>query len=280
MELENYKAIVFDLGGTLMEYEGMPLDWSDYYYQGFKKINENFGLELSDADIDKSAEILKSYNPRNKYREYEIMPVVLFDEAMAGWSNVPDIRDAIEAFFSGKGLKAKVFDYSKKLIAICKKHGIKVACLTDLPNGMPDSLFRDSIPDIIKMFDLYVSSQTCGFRKPNKAGLEYIAEHFGIDVKDILYVGDEDKDRKTADNAGCSFMHIDEFKKCEESEISEKEFEKKKTLFLEQKKTLDSFLKTGAISQLQYDKSYGDLVKKMGMESVAKELEKDLEGQK
>ena len=50
------------------------------------------------------------------------------------------------------------------------------------------------------------------------------------------------------------------------------EFEKKKILFLEQKKTLDIFLKTGAISQLQYDKSYGDLVKKMGMESVAEEL--------
>lgn len=57
-------------------------------------------------------------------------------------------------------------------------------------------------------------------------------------------------------------------------------YEKKKQLFLDQKKTLDSFLKTGAISRLQYDKSYGDLVKKMGMESVAKELEKDLEGQK
>ena len=67
-------------------------------------------------------------------------------------------------------------------------------------------------------------------------------------------------------------MHIDEFKKCEESEISEKEFEKKKILFMEQKKTLDSFLKTGAISKMQYDKSYGDLVKKMGMEKVAEEL--------
>ena len=118
MELENYKAIVFDLGGTLMEFEGMPLNWSDYYYQGFNKINELFGLGLSDAVIDKSTEILKSYNPRNKYREYEIMPVVLFDEAMAGWSNIPDIREAIEVFFSGIGLKAKVFDYSKKLIAI------------------------------------------------------------------------------------------------------------------------------------------------------------------
>lgn len=56
------------------------------------------------------------------------------------------------------------------------------------------------------------------------------------------------------------------------TEISEKKFEKKKTLFIEQKKTLDTFLKTGAISRMQYDKSYGDLVKKMGMESVAEEL--------
>lgn len=218
MDLENYKAVVFDLGGTLMEYEGMPLNWSDYYYQGFKKINEHFGLELSDADIEKSSEILKSYNPRNNYREYEIMPGVLFDEAMSGWSNIPDIREAIEVFFSGIGLKAKVFDYSKKLIEICKKHGAKVACLTDLPSGMPDNLFRDAVPDIIKMFDLYVSSQTCGYRKPNRAGLKYIAKNFDIDVKDILFVGDEDKDRQTAENAGCDFMHIDEFRKCEASD--------------------------------------------------------------
>ena len=50
------------------------------------------------------------------------------------------------------------------------------------------------------------------------------------------------------------------------------EFEKKKELFLKQKETLDTFLKTGAISRMQYDKSYGDLVKKMGMEGVAEEL--------
>ena len=54
--------------------------------------------------------------------------------------------------------------------------------------------------------------------------------------------------------------------------MTEGDFAKKKELFLEQKKTLDTFLKTGAISRLQYDKSYGDLVKKMGMESVAEKL--------
>jgi hypothetical protein len=49
--------------------------------------------------------------------------------------------------------------------------------------------------------------------------------------------------------------------------------EKKKTLFLEQKRTLDIFLSNGAINEAQYNKSYGDLVKHMGMEDVAKEFE-------
>lgn len=51
--------------------------------------------------------------------------------------------------------------------------------------------------------------------------------------------------------------------------------EKKKALFLEQKKTLDIFLSNGAINEAQYNKSYGDLVKLMGMEDVAKEIESE-----
>ena len=41
--------------------------------------------------------------------------------------------------------------------------------------------------------------------------------------------------------------------------------EKKKELFLRQKRTLDLFLERNAISKAQDDKSLGDLVEKMGM---------------
>ena len=41
--------------------------------------------------------------------------------------------------------------------------------------------------------------------------------------------------------------------------------EKKQQLFLNQKDTLDLFLERGAISQMQYDKSLGDLREKMGV---------------
>lgn len=47
--------------------------------------------------------------------------------------------------------------------------------------------------------------------------------------------------------------------------------EKKVQLFLQQKETLDLFLARNAISQAQYDKSYGDLVVKMGMEDIVKQ---------
>ena len=46
-------------------------------------------------------------------------------------------------------------------------------------------------------------------------------------------------------------------------------------LFLHQKETLDTFLANGAITQAQYNKSYGDLVVKMGMEEVAKKIQKE-----
>ncbi len=41
--------------------------------------------------------------------------------------------------------------------------------------------------------------------------------------------------------------------------------EQLKQLFLSQKQTLDTFLQNGAITKAQYDKSLGDLTRKMGI---------------
>ena len=42
--------------------------------------------------------------------------------------------------------------------------------------------------------------------------------------------------------------------------------EQLRQLYLSQKQTLDTFLNNGAITKAQYDKSLGDLTRKMGME--------------
>lgn len=211
------KAIVFDLGGTLMEYSGMPLNWSDYYITGFEKVNETLELNLSENELYKAVEILKSYNPRISKRENEIEPKIIFSDAIVNWKNKPDVNKVIDIFFEGLDLKANIYDYTVVLLKKCKSAGYKIACLTDLPNGMPDNLFKCAIKEIIEYFDLYVSSQSCGVRKPNKSGLKSIASIFNISESDILYIGDEEKDFLTAKNAGCGFIYIEDFLKYEDS---------------------------------------------------------------
>ena len=46
--------------------------------------------------------------------------------------------------------------------------------------------------------------------------------------------------------------------------------EKKIQLYLKQKKLLDDFLERGAISKAQYEKSFGDLTEKMGMQAYGR----------
>lgn len=205
--------IVFDLGGTLMEYIGMPLDWSEYYYEGFAKVNNILGLHVLEKQLHKSVEILKQYNPRISKREYEIAPEIIFSKAIAEWENKPNIEKVIVTFFKGLKLYAKIYNYSIDILKKCKNFGYKIAYLTDLPSGMPDYIFKAEITEIINLCDFYVSSQSCGARKPNKKGLLTIANFFSVDISELLFVGDEEKDYMTACNAGCKFMFIDDFLK-------------------------------------------------------------------
>ena len=63
--------------------------------------------------------------------------------------------------------------------------------------------------DVMPYFDEYVSSVNCGYRKPSPVGLERIAERFGADKSEMIFVGDEEKDIKTADRFGCKSVLID-----------------------------------------------------------------------
>lgn len=203
------KVLVFDLGGTLMEYMGMPASWEDYYKQGFEALNRYYQCDVSAACIDKSIEILKSFNPRIIYREVEYTPEYIFSKALEHWGKELPIHDCSYKFFQGLKLNAMIYSDTIPALKTLRKKGYQIATLTDLPTAMSDELFKNDIALLLPYFDFYVSSLSCGFRKPNSKGLELIAEHYEIPVKELIFVGDEEKDRKTAYNAGCRFVQID-----------------------------------------------------------------------
>lgn len=202
------KIIVFDLGGTLMQYVGMPDSWVNFYHQGFDAIIQKYDCNVSKDDVEKSIHILKNFNPRINYREIEYSAEYIFKKVLEHWHVDAPIANCIETFWSGLKLSAEIYSDTIDVLQVLKEKGYVIATLTDLPNAMPDEVFKKDILELINYFDYYVSSAVAGYRKPHIQGLQMISDKFGVPVTELVFVGDEEKDRRTASNANCKFVHI------------------------------------------------------------------------
>lgn len=202
------KTVVFDLGGTLMQYVGMPYSWADFYYKGFESIIQKYNINISQEIIGNSVQMLKEFNPRISGREIEYSPEYIFTKVLEPWHIDIAIQSCIEIFWSGLHLKAEIYPETTNILHMLKERGYAVAALTDLPSAMPDEIFKQDISELLGYFDYYVSSSVSGYRKPNCRGLQMIAEKSGTPVEKLIFIGDEEKDRKTACNANCKFIWI------------------------------------------------------------------------
>jgi len=139
------KIIVFDLGGTLMEYIGMPYSWVNYYRQGFEQIAFDNNHCPSNADMEKSIEIMKSFNARIVYREIEYTPEHIMESTLKHWGIDFPINDAINSFFKGMNLVSHIYADAISTLEKLTEQGYIIAVLTDLPTAMPDSFFKKDI---------------------------------------------------------------------------------------------------------------------------------------
>ena len=109
--------------------------------------------------------------------------------------------------------------------------------------------------------------------------LELAFRDLGAEDLRYGYFRENEKSRKVAESFGFVYDRSEEITRpwdgavktidscllTRESFLVRRQTDKKRELFLSQKHTLDLFLERGAISQAQYDKSLGDLIRKMGM---------------
>lgn len=176
-----------------------------------------FKVHIPQEVVLKSVQMLKEFNPRVNYREIEYPAEYIFTKILEDWHMEIPIQSCIETFWSELQLKAEIYSETIGVLQKLREKGYMIAALTDLPNAMPDEIFKRDISDLIDYFDYYVSSSVAGYRKPNCRGLQMISEKFAISITDLFLVGDEEKDRETAINANCKFVWIQRTEKNEES---------------------------------------------------------------
>ena len=204
-----YTVVVFDLGETLMEYKGMQLSWDGYYQKAFEYVNEKLALALTSEQIVGSVELLKSYNPRVKAREQEIAAETIFSDVVSRWNvkKLP-LGKVIASFFESLKLEPVIYEDSIPTLKRIHEAGIKTAAMTDVASAMPDELHKRYVSPLLPYFDLYVSSVSCGWRKPNPKGLSDIARHFSAAPTEMVMIGDTQRDVQAAKNFGCASVLI------------------------------------------------------------------------
>lgn len=207
--MENIKVIVFDIGGTLMEYKNMPNVWIEFYKSGFLNVKNKLNLPLTDYDIELSIKKLKEFNPRVNYREIDYSPEYIFDVATAHWNCKFNLDTVINTVFLSMNLTPYIYPETIGVLNKLKENKYRIAVLTDVATGMPDKLHKSFLTELLPYFDIYVSSSSCGYRKPNPKGLQDIADYYGAACEEMIFIGDEEKDIKTAKRYGCKSMLID-----------------------------------------------------------------------
>ena len=204
-----FEGVGFDLGETLVEYSGVPLDWQREYSKALAAVASLWGGHLSPAQIEAGSAVLRRYNTRLAPRRHEVESAAVFAELL-DVLGVPheDARPlldaATDAFFGVFQRRARAFpDVSATLTALAAAR-TSVGVLTDVPYGMPRRLvLRDlSVAGLDALAGSLLTSGEAGVRKPDPAGFEALARHLGCSAQAMLFVGDEQKDVAGAKAAG------------------------------------------------------------------------------
>ena len=203
-------AVVFDIGETLIDY-GNPLSWVTLYRPALERADRACALGLAEEDFSSAVEVLKKYNTRLCPRMREVSADEVFQEILDGWHRPEGPREAVKreffAFF--KRNDPRPYPDVPDALARLKGIGVRTATLSDVAYGEDSESALADIGEIAAYIDLPLTSRDIGWRKPDGRGLLYIAEQFREDVREMIFVGNEEKDVLCARAAGAVSVLID-----------------------------------------------------------------------
>ena len=204
----NIKAIGFDIGGTLVNYN-KPLNWSASYGEALEYMCNKNNIIYTEERFEKAKLILTKYNTRVNPREEEVSSDIIFGEIFEQWNeNTNKLKESKKAFYEFFQRQANLFDDAKILLEYCKECNIKCCVYTDVAYGMDDEFSLSDIEEIKEYVDLKLTSRNVGYRKPNKKGFEIMLEKFNCNPKEMIYIGDEEKDILGAHSVGIKAVLI------------------------------------------------------------------------
>lgn len=218
-----FKAVVFDIGQTLVDYK-MPMNWSKLYRPAFEFISKRHHYTFTEEHYQHAGNVLAKYNTRLYPRDYEVSSAKIFAEIIEGMDlDLADMEQVKDSFYMYFRQECSLFSDVGQTLKTLSRKGIIIGTLSDVAYGMDNKYALADIASIIKYIRYPFTSNDTGYRKSCTKGLEILSEKMQIDISDIVFVGDEEKDMLCAKNAGAYAVLINRDDKlknyCQDQEI-------------------------------------------------------------
>ena len=202
-------AVGFDLGGTLMDYSGIPFSWEREYPAALAAVASLWGARPSTLQLARAMEVLREFNSRIHPRDREVDHLVVFGRLLEAMDAPPSnrldlVEQAVDAFFAVFRRWVAAIPGADAIIAGLRRAGMPFGVLTDVPYGMPRRVLLSHVEaaGLAVPQSTLLSSVDVGTRKPNPEGFRRLAATLGCSTDETLFMGDEEKDMSGALAAG------------------------------------------------------------------------------
>lgn len=174
-----YKVVIFDLDNTLTD---------------FKRMKENAVDAAVDAMIDGGLRFPTEEIKKKIYEVYEQKGIEfqkVFDDALVellGEVNHKILGAGVVAYRRAKEAALVLYPHVRMTLVELLKRGISLAVISDAPRK--EGWLRLCYLQLQHMFELVVTFDDTGERKPSPVPFRRVIDHFGADPQECLMVGD------------------------------------------------------------------------------------------
>ncbi len=203
-----YKAALFDLGSTLIEYENHS--WDELGKMGimaaFPYLQKKFAhltavSEFGPLFYKQLRDILDS---RTEYSEVELLATITEIFKRLGLRATPtDIESFAEIYYKPVTDQLTMISNADVILEKLKKAGLKIGLVSN--SIFPEKYHRKEMESLglLKYFDFTIFSSTVGMRKPGKAIFDIALKTANVRPSEAIFTGDRfDVDIAGAANAG------------------------------------------------------------------------------
>jgi putative hydrolase of the HAD superfamily len=208
--LDGKRAVLFDLGGTLIEFEEKQ-SWSQLELDGMKKCHAyltQVGFDLPNAD-DFAAQFAQHH--REIWKDIaQHRREVMYDRRLSGFLSrfAIDLGDHIERlvkeFYTVVSAQLAAIDGSIEALTAVAKKGLAIGLVSNSP--FPAEWHRSEMKEfgLYDYFDYTVFSSEFGMRKPDPSIFRDCLDNLEVAPSEAIHVGD----RPTEDIVGANCLGI------------------------------------------------------------------------